>query len=242
MFKEVFTTCLDLLHPKSCHICSKILNTVSRAYDDNICWDCFSSMRKTPVVSCSLCGSSLSTDAELNTLKCKTCHSAPPLYNRLLTCFVYEGAARDLIHRFKYGNRPYLSKTIINLMTENLNRAFFREIDCLTPVPLHPVRLREREYNQSELIAIGLSKLLNKPVSLAVRRIKNTRPQATLDKKDRSSNLKNAFAPVAPSLINGKNILLVDDVVTTTATASEVSRILKNAGAKNVSILAFAKG
>ena len=236
------TACMDLLYPKNCHICSKILNSQTRAYDDYICWDCFWVMKKTPVVACSLCGSLLKDDKELNTLKCRACQQDSPPYQRLLACYIYEGTTRELIHRFKYGNRPYLSKTIIRLMTDMLNPIYLREVDCLVPVPLHPVRQREREYNQAELITEGLSRQFNKPFSLALRRIKNTESQVSLAKKERFLNLKGAFALAHPSFIEDKNVLVIDDVVTTTATANEASRILKDAGAKSISVLAFAKG
>ncbi|MFH0941119.1 MAG: phosphoribosyltransferase family protein, partial [Candidatus Omnitrophota bacterium] len=109
-------------------------------------------------------------------------------------------------------------------------------------VPLHQVRIREREFNQSERIAMELSHLFKRPVSLTLKKIRNTPSQTTFKENERLSNLKDAFAVADRKAILNKNVLIIDDVITTKATVTEASRVLKNAGAKTVHILAFAKG
>ena len=222
MIKEFGTTLADIIYPKNCHICSKILKGGISAFDENICMECVKDMKKAvPMVSPELPG-------------------AP--YNKLAACYNYKGPVRELIHKFKYENRPYLASTIARLMAEAINPALFEIIDCLLPVPLHQVRIREREFNQSERIARELSFSFKRPVSLTLKKIRNTPSQTTFKENERFSNLKNAFVVTEERGIFNKNVLIIDDVVTTKATVTEASHVLKNAGAKTVYILAFAKG
>jgi len=222
MIKEFRTALADIIYPKSCHICSKILKGMINAFDENICLECVKDMKKVvPMVSPTRLG-------------------AP--YSKLAACYNYEGPVRKLIHKFKYENRPYLASTIARLIFKAINPALFERIDCLLPVPLHQVRIREREFNQSERIARELSPLFKSPVSLTLKKIRNTLSQTTLKEGERFSNIKNAFTVSDSKCILDKNVLIIDDVVTTKATVTEASRVLKNAGAKTVHILAFAKG
>ena len=212
MLREFCTAVTDILLPKNCHICSKILKGRTNAFDDNLCLECVRTMRPT------------GTDGSIT------------------ACYAYEGATRELVHKFKYGNRPYLSKSILRLMSLCLNPALFQEIDYLVPIPLHAARAREREFNQSELIARELSSLLNKPATRALKRTRNTAPQTSFASNERFENIKGAFAVFSAEAVMDKNILLIDDVVTTTATTAEAALVLKQAGANKICVLAFAKG
>lgn len=242
MLKQLISTCGDLLYPRNCHICSGLLKGKAGAFDDHLCASCYSTMRETHLVSCIYCGSKLNNDKELNDLCCKDCRQKNHPYQKLLTCYIYEGAVKELIHKFKYGNRPYLCATITKLMTKRLHPDFFRDIDCLVPVPLHPARLREREFNQAELIARDLCSHFNKTLCQPLKRTRNTDSQTSLDQTQRFQNLKGAFILDDPSCVQGKRIAIIDDVVTTAATASAASEVLKDAGASGVFVFAFAKG
>jgi ComF family protein len=115
-------------------------------------------------------------------------------------------------------------------------------IDVLMPVPLHPQRLREREYNQSLLLAHGLSQHLQIPLLLScLRRIRPTVPQTSLSKKERLTNLRRAFAVKDVSRITGKRILLIDDVFTTGTTLHECAKTLRKAGSGQVYGLTLAR-
>jgi ComF family protein len=127
-------------------------------------------------------------------------------------------------------------------MNDTLNPALFSAVDCLVPIPLHPTRIREREFNQSELIANGLSLLFKKPVHAALKKIKNNRSQTFFSPTQRFKNSQDTFALTQSASIAEKNILLIDDVVTTAATVSEAARVLKKAHAQSISVLAFAQG
>ena len=244
MLKETISALTDILFPRTCHICSKDIKDQRMAFDAYICWACARDMRPTSVVVCSLCGSDL-TEEESGNFPCRSCRKDAPAYQRLLACYSYNGTAKELIHKFKYQNRPYLAKTMARLIFKSLaddNHDISRDIDALVPVPLTPARAREREFNQSELLAKELSTYFKKPCTAALKKIRNTHPQASLTSQKRLNNLYNAFSACAPSAINNKRLLLIDDVVTTTATAREASRALKESGAASISVLAFAKG
>lgn len=227
MLKEITAGLIDILYPKSCHVCLKLFQQGIASFDDYLCRDCFSDMKKASPASYA------------------PYHPEVSPYQSLLTCYLYEGGIKELIHKFKYENRPYLSKTIAKLIKNTLEgygEAFFNKVDYLVPVPLHPVRQREREFNQSDLIAKELSLGFKRPVCHALKRIKNTKPQTALDKTARLSNLKDAFVLSDPFSLVDKHVLLIDDVVTTTATVTEAARVLKKRGIRKISVLAFARG
>lgn len=222
MLKEFTLTLKDILYPKACHICSKIIKGRINAFDANLCLDCAASMIKTPPADVPAA-------------------SSEP-YSSLHACYHYEGTVRELVHKFKYENRPYLAKSIVRLMRLAISPSLFQRTDCLVPVPLHPARKREREFNQSECIAKELSLILKKPVCLALKKIKNTPSQTAFKEEIRLSNLKDAFAVSDARGIAGKNCLLVDDVVTTKATIREAASVLKKTGANSIFVLTFARG
>jgi ComF family protein len=115
-------------------------------------------------------------------------------------------------------------------------------VDVIMPVPLHPQRLREREFNQSLLLADRLGRHLNLPVVSAnlVRRVPSP-PQTSLSRKERLRSLRNAFGVRNPERISGKRVLLIDDVFTTGSTVNECARALRKAGSDDVSVLTLAR-
>ena len=244
LLRNSFNSLGDLLFPPTCHICGEILRRGMNTFDANICRPCAASFEATPVTSCRHCSASLNQEDDLKTLRCVACSRIPePAYERLTACYLYKDGVRHLIHKLKYANRPYLTKTLERLIQNRLAPGFnFKQFDALVPIPLHPARLREREFNQAELIARQIGVRCERPVLSALRRTKRTRPQSLLDEKTRWANMENAFDVTRPALIKGKNLLLIDDIVTTTATTRAASLCLKNAGVASVSVLAFAKG
>ena len=132
-----------------------------------------------------------------------------------------------------------LTKELVRAARPLLSEGFI-----VMPVPLHGARLRERGYNQSLLLARGLVRALSEFSLeldfLTLKRTRLTRPQAELDKAERTGNVKGAFELTAPSLVRGRDVLLIDDVYTTGATVAECSKVLKKAGAR-VSVLTLAR-
>ncbi len=157
---------------------------------------------------------------------------------RLFAPFVYEGEIRRALHELKFGNCSAYAKPIGELVAAALPQYYlFSDYDMIVPVPLHPKRLRERGYNQAELIAKTISKRLGVTIYDDVLfRIKDTKRQMTLSRALRQSNVKNAFFADEAS-VSGKRILLIDDIYTAGATVSECTDELLRKGATEVSAI-----
>jgi len=156
----------------------------------------------------------------------------------------YEGILKDSIHRYKYARRRVLALTLAPLMAEAYRaEPLYTEIGLILPVPLSGEKLRDRGFNQAALLAKELSVLLQIPadVRTLVKKFE-TPPQAGLPRAARESNLKDAFDMIKAEKVNGKNILLIDDVFTTGSTLSAVASVIRLAGAKHVFGLTAATG
>ncbi|HUJ10425.1 MAG TPA: ComF family protein [Verrucomicrobiae bacterium] len=155
-----------------------------------------------------------------------------------------EGVVRDCILRFKYNREMYFGLHLVEWLLGAARRWIdWREIDGLIPVPLHPRKKRQREFNQAEYFAAGLSQALGIPViKRRVRRVKDTGTQTKLDAEARARNLHGAFVVRDAAVLVGKRLVLVDDVFTTGATMNSCAQVLRRAGAKDVIALAIARG
>jgi ComF family protein len=160
-------------------------------------------------------------------------------YGGLLYVFTYEGVVRSLIHRFKYDDMPclgaFMAEGMKNCLQENRVEA-----DVVTHVPIHPRRMAWRGFDQSEILAKELSCRTDIPFRALLSRIKDTRPQFDLERKQRETNVKGAFAPLQKEDLSGKKVLLVDDVCTTGATFRACEKVLSKMGA-TVILLAYAR-
>jgi ComF family protein len=156
-----------------------------------------------------------------------------------LAC-VYEGAARDAVHLLKYHGKRRVAPAMAEVMARAFQRApGFRAVDTLVPVALHASRRRKRGYNQSEWLAAEMGRLLNLPAQTWLARTRDTPSQVGLSAGERAANMRGAFT-AAPEA-RGRNILLVDDVTTTGATARDAARALHAEGAASVCLLTFAR-
>jgi len=149
------------------------------------------------------------------------------------------------IHRLKYQERVHLAKDLARwTLAQCEGPDFLPKVDMIIPVPLHPRRLKERGFNQSQLLGRVLAKKLNIPCDpFILIRTKDTDPQVGLSEKERRENVRGAFAisPGMCSHIEGKTLLVLDDVMTTGATVEECARTLKSAGAEKVCVLTIAR-
>ncbi len=141
-----------------------------------------------------------------------------------------------MIHRLKYNRERWLAPILAEWMAEvsEDERIDISSIDCLVPVPLHPARKREREFNQAELLAIPLGKIWKKPVELILERTQFTETQTHFDRHERMRNLRKVFSLRKGASVEGRRILLVDDVFTTGSTLDECARTLLEAKAAAV--------
>lgn len=167
----------------------------------------------------------------------------PPDFDRARAVVAYDDIARALVHRYKYGDQIHLAKTLGAMMTA-AGRELINDAGVVVPVPLHRARLWTRRYNQAAVLAQAIAAGSGKPLLLdALGRGKRTSPQVGLTRAERAANLTGAFhvPPGRRPLIEGRRILLIDDVLTTGATAGAASRALRRAGAAAVDVLTFAR-
>jgi ComF family protein len=166
----------------------------------------------------------------------------PPPWDRARAAVAFDAAAKPLIHGLKYHDTHAAGLMMARLMT-GAGRKLLADADMLVPVPLHRQRLWRRRFNQAAFLADKISKATGKPMVLDIlHRQKATRTQVGLNFDERARNVKKAFAlfPLASGRIAGKNILLIDDVLTTGATAASCAAVLKAGGAARVDVLTFA--
>ena len=157
---------------------------------------------------------------------------------------VYGGVVRDALHRLKFQRRKKLAEALGVVLVKYLAQVEslqLKEIDWLVPVPLHQKRERERGFNQVELLAKVIGRYYELPVKNALARVRNTHAQFNLPREARSVNVRGAFQAVDPPALNGRRVLLLDDIFTTGATVAECARILLAAGAKRVEVLALSR-
>lgn len=238
---KVLTAVLDLIYPRYCLVCNISLNNTDRRA---LCSDCTTKVTFiNQDTSCPRCGLDLGPYVQTDTL-CRECHAHPPKFAKAIAVACYDGVIREAIHKFKYAKERVLLDELSGLLIARWQGVtqLLPQMDMIMPAPLYRGKLKERGFNQSQLLAERLSQSTG--IRLETDNLIKTRPtpdQAGLDSVNRKKNLIDAFAVTNPKNIDGKNILLIDDVLTTGATASEISRTLKKAGAKGVYVLVLAR-
>jgi ComF family protein len=176
--------------------------------------------------------------------RCALCRLGLRGFDAVYSYGSYEGALRQLVHLFKYAGVRPLAGTFGRFLAQALPRE--TTFDVIVPMPLHWFKKWQRGFNQSDDLAREVGKKWNVPVRSVIRRKKATRPQAGLTNARRRANMQGAFQIAGKKVMRGKplagmRVLLVDDVVTTGATASACARVLKRAGAAHVALLALAR-
>lgn len=151
--------------------------------------------------------------------------------------YIYDGATAKTIQSFKYSGARWLSCFMAQAVAQSVFTAQLK-ISCVCHVPLHEKKRRKRGFDQAALLAQNVAQLLGKPYVTALMRVRNTPTQTKLNNQQRLVNVEGAFAPATS--VSG-HVLLIDDVLTTGATAAECARVLEKAGATAVTIATFAK-
>lgn len=170
---------------------------------------------------------------------CSTCRADPPAYQHARSLAVYEGSLREAIRGLKYRRRRAVGLHLGALLAGRASGDLPSDICAVAPVPLHPARLRERGFNQAELLARPVATALGVPCVQAAMRRFGIEAQAGLHADARRHNVVGSFVP-GPERVWGK-VLLVDDVFSTGATAGECARVLLSAGAAQVIVLTLAR-
>lgn len=227
-----------LIFPDRCIFCGQALGYCESQIC--ICHDCADKLTfSDEVPTCRLCGRHLSENERL----CDTCQTHRHYFNRAVSCLMYERDVRRVILQYKFGGRPDLCRTFAAIMIRRIRplcRAY--RFDLVVCAPLSKKAKQERGYNQSALLAKRIAADLQIPfMEDAFCKIKETPKQSTLHYADRMRNVTHAFALTKPQTVfSGKSILLVDDVLTTGATADALSKLLKQAGTRRVVVAALA--
>jgi len=228
---------IDIIYPPVCLSCK---NPVAEAI--SLCSDCWEDINFISNPKCQKCGMPFEIEAHDEAL-CGECIAKPPPYNQARAAFVYEDKSAPLITGFKYGDKLHSTKYFAGIMARS-GKELIERTDIIVPVPLHRIRLFKRRYNQASLLANVIAKQNLLPVinNLLIRK-KNTPPQASLLFRQRIKNVQGAFTFNAKynEIIKGKNILLIDDVMTTGATIKSCCRRLLKAGASEVNVLTIAR-
>ncbi len=191
-------------------------------------------------LTCPICGVRLDEEKGL----CKDCIAKIPKNLYGIAACRFEGVIKEAVHLFKYKGMVSLLNTFSAIILEFIERNIdMKKIDAIVPIPLHPVKLRERGFNQAYLLSLSIAKRYNIPISTGnLIKTKATRPQSTLGRNQRLKNLKGAFSVKRSERLKGKSVLLVDDVYTTGTTIDNAAEALKKAGIKNIKAMILANG
>ncbi|MFZ2357634.1 MAG: ComF family protein [Candidatus Omnitrophota bacterium] len=240
MLSRLMNGLVDILYPKKCLACKEKINSTTT--NDFVCLQCWGNIKKNIPPFCHSCGRHLNTKVSTKSI-CNICIKEPLFFDRAFCPCAYEGTIKKLIHEFKYKNKDYLGKVLSTLMIDFIKEynLGIEYMDIIIPIPLHNARLREREFNQAQVLGNFIAGAFNKDISTdTLVRTQPTKSQTELKGLERFLNVAGSFSLSRRNPVNGKNILLIDDVLTTGATASEAARVLKNSGAGIVFVLTLA--
>ena len=222
---KILQSILDFIFPIQCINCNK--------NGEFLCDECFSKIKLRTLKQCPLCNKDQSNDK-----LCSKCKSKSYL-DEIIICVNYDNEVlQKVLHYFKYKYIKNLSEPLGKILHTKFLKTTLPAHLIIIPTPLHKKREIERGFNQSELLAKELNTKLTKNVLF---RKKNIKHQADLNKQEREKNIKDCFAIKNSNIIKNKNILLIDDVITTGSTLNEQARLLKQNNARKVWALIIAK-
>ena len=232
-----FSALLNTIYPPQCIGCRAATGEPS-----TLCPRCWSSIRFIERPFCERLGTPFEIDLG-GPLLSPQAIAEPPVFERARSAVLYDGLGRALVHRLKYGDRHDLALAMARLM-QQAGRDVLAEANLIIPVPLHWTRLLQRRFNQAAILSRTLAGLTGlKEASDVLVRVKRTRPQYGLTRAERQLNLQGALRikDGRAAMVEGRRILLVDDVMTTSSTANAAARALLKAKAAQVDVLTFAR-
>ncbi|MDY0882476.1 ComF family protein [Dongia soli] len=227
---------MDAVLPPRCLKCGALVEA-----QGSLCMTCWPQLRLLAPPCCTCCGYPFESDLEV--ALCAACMAQPPRYARARSVLAYDEGSRDLILAFKHADRGDLTMPFARWMAR-AGAELLAEADLIAPLPLHWRRLLFRRYNQAALLATAIGRIAGRPVMPdLLRRHRATPKQGHLSRSARRRNVQGAFrlSEKHESMIAGKRLLLIDDVITTGATVESCARILLDRGAAAVDVLALAQ-
>jgi competence protein ComFC len=238
LISNFYDSVLTLVYPQACEIC---LKSVEKQADGNVCADCWADTKifTGNETLCSKCGAFLIDSPSQFETFCRRCDE--DFYDSVKAIGAYEDALLTLIIRLKH--TPFVPERLQNLLHETFQNSHFQDANLIIPVPLSKKRLAERGFNQAEILAKDLAQQTDitfDKISLR-RKIHTEKSRRGMDRKSRYESVQNAFEVISPRLIEGRKILLIDDVFTSGATVSNCAKALKKSGAEKVYVLTVAR-
>jgi len=236
---SVFDGVTSLLFPFRCSGCDRL-------DVKGFCQDCYNALEwVNPGQCCAKCSEISSTDAESGSWLCRRCRKVKPSYDRAVSSLRYSGPLARAIVLWKYEDNSYLSDYFADLLAlwvTDRAPSWFESVDAIVPTPMHSVTLKKRGFSPPEALARNISlKFALNYMPRVLFKIRQTPPQARLSMDERFTNVEGCMMVFDESLVSGRTILVIDDVMTTGATMSECARALKEAGAKKVFGLTLAR-
>ncbi len=238
--KTLANAALHFIFPEACQICGAERASNAEGY---VCRECWLQVRFIRAPFCQRCG--LPYEGDLTTeFTCTNCNEMDLHFVSARSAVVARGLVLEVIHRFKYQRARWFEPFLADLLTREAKPELAKaKWDFIAPVPLHSLKLRDREFNQAEALAQSLATATNIPLNKnLLRRIESTRTQTLLTREERAANVRRAFAVAEGVKLHGERIVLVDDVFTTGATTSACSQALRVAGAGDVCVWTVARG
>lgn len=225
-FNSYLAALADLFYPQRCVGCE-------RRASDVLCRECFDALPTIGRPVCARCG----MPTAFETFACEDCKNVDFAFEGARAPLRYEGVGKEIVHCLKYaGYTRVVERLAAPLMAGELERGV--RFDAVVPVPLHRSRLRRRGFNQAALLARGVARRINAPVSDTLEAVRRTQDQVDLSAEERRANVEGAYT--ARARVRG-TILLVDDVFTTGATMSSCAGTLSRAGAQEVYALSLCR-
>ena len=231
---------LALLYPEVCQLCRSEPATARDGFVGGKCW---SHVRFIRPPFCERCGLPFEGDLT-TTFECTNCRELALHFSSARSAVVAKSVVLEAIHRFKYSRALWFENFLADLLLREAAPVLRQQRwDFMVPVPLHPLKEREREFNQAALLARHLSRATDIPLGEnLLHRVNPTATQTLLTREQRATNMKNAFAVRPGARLAGQAIVLVDDVFTTGATTNACARALRDAGAAEVCVWTVARG
>jgi competence protein ComFC len=237
--KNLLDAGLGFFYPELCQLCSEARATAREGF---VCARCASETIFIKPPFCERCGRPYE-GAITNVFECANCRDATLHFQSARSAVLAKDKVLDAIHRFKYHRALWFEAFLGGLLVQEAGPALASQRwDALVPVPLHPTKQREREFNQAERLARHLGAAAGIPVKRLLRRTIPTRSQTLLSREERLTNVRDAFVVARSTVLEGQRFVLVDDVFTTGATTSACARALRGAGASHVCVWTVARG
>lgn len=235
---------LDLLFPPVCCLC-KIKTPI---IDHLVCEDCWARVNIINNPICMKCGLPILSYYQRPDHRyylCYRCRKRRWAFDQARSAFIFNDSIKDAIHLMKYSGHfrmsGFLGREMVKVLVNNFSAHKTLKEAIIVPVPITNQKLKEREFNQSELLANTIGNLLGLPIyTHLLERTKEVKPQVGLPLKERERNVRGAFKVTNPQFLKNRRILLLDDVMTTGATVNECSKQLRRAGGKNIYVWTLA--